>query len=317
MKFSDLATNTVYFSEFFKLRFPKVFEPSKTNLEANGVKVETIGQNQNIWIRDWGLIQVGNKLVRFGYKGYNANGIDEGYSEYPWLQIPRACYEELSKSLNIEIVDSEIILDGGGIIRNEKYSIITKKVFRSNGVGHATSSQEIVASLESLLQTKVIIIDVEPGDQLGHSDGICKFIDDENRILVNDYSSMKDNKELPWKAFAVKLYDTLQKAGLEITLMPYAYEKCPQYWDDEEKFYELYPFADDLNPAVGYYVNFLLTKSVVLAPVFGGDLEEKDQEAIAMLKRCYPHHSVIAINERELSMEGGLSNCTTQNYIKE
>jgi len=295
MKFTDLATNTVYFSEFFTLRFPEVYQPSKTNLEANGIKVKLIKGNQNIWCRDYMPVQVGERFVRFGYKGYGV-----GYEAYPWLIVPGKCFEPFQP---LEVCS--VILDGGGIVRNEKYAVITEIVFEQNPKLHKA---QVVSRLEKALEVEVVIVPVEPGDTLGHTDGICKFVDDHS-ILVNDYSSVFKMHQ-QYRDYQEKLYRVLS-SKFEVVPMPYAYELCPDL--DDEAFYKEYPFADDNNPGFGYYINFLLTKTCILAPVFGID---KDRDAIKRLKKCYPDHSVVAIDCGRLSMEGGLSNCTTWNIIE-
>jgi agmatine deiminase len=305
MKFNDTLTNTVYFSEFFKFRFPMIFEPSKTNLEANGINVKLIKGNQNIWCRDYMPVQVQSGFIRFGYKGYGT-----GYEDYPWLIVPEKCFEPFRPLIEV----SDLILDGGGIVRNEKYAIITEKIFQDNRRSHEDKTSEeihqrkLIERIERLLGVEVIIVPMEPGDTLGHTDGMCKFFM-ENELLINDYSSVFD--ELPeYRDFSDHLYKKLsEKVGL--TFFPYAYEECPVL--DDKEFYDKYPMADDNNPGFGYYINFLLTKSCILAPVFG---IEKDLAVINLLKRCYPNHSIIAIDCRELSMEGGLSNCTTWNIIE-
>jgi len=299
MSFSDRETNKVYYSEFFKLRFPGIFETSKVNLESNGIKVETIGGNQNIWIRDWSPCQVGDHFVRFGYKGYGE--AENPYADFPWLIVPDHCFEDFKP-----LVKSSIVLDGGGIIREREKAVITEKVFLDN---REIPKEKVVEALEKVLESEIIIIPVEPEDTLGHADGICKFVD-SNTLLINDYSSMFP-KSPDHKVYNEKLHEALKSTGLKLEYMPYAYEGC--VWDEEDEFYRKYPFSDDQNPGYGYYINFLLTKTTIIAPVFG---IKKDVKAIETLKRLYPKHSVVAVNCTDLSYEGGLTNCTSWN-IKE
>lgn len=300
MQFSDLKTNKVCYSELFKLRFPQIFETCKTNLESNGIKVETVGQNFNIWIRDFFPIQVDDHFVRFGYKGYSHNGIESGYEDYPWLQVPQKCF-----SMCKPLQDCDIVLDGGGIIRSEKHAIITEKVFVDNP---KMSHEDIIKRLELILNCKIIIIPMEPGDWLGHADGICKFIDNET-ILVNDYSCFAGDPEVV--TFNKTIMEAFDKAKLRVELMPYIYDQCERLTDDA--FYKKFPFADDNNPGYGYYINFTLTKNTIIAPVFG---VPEDKDAIATLKECYPLHNVIAVNCADLSMEGGLCSCVSWNCIE-
>jgi agmatine deiminase len=301
-QFADTLTDLVYFSRFFALRFPVIFETCRANLEAGGIEVRTIGGNQNIWIRDWAPAQVGDCLVKFGYKGYSKDGLSAGYEDYPWLIIPDKCITGLNtfKPLN----NSTLVLDGGGVVRSKSTAVITEKVFLDNPT---INQLEILAKLQEIFNLDVIIIPMEPGDTLGHSDGICKYVD-ETTLLVNDYSCMQSKE---FDKYQEEILSRFHKAGLTTVLMPYVYDRCPQMTEDI--FRARFPFSDDFNAAYGYYINFLLTKSVILAPVFG---IEKDKEAITTLKMMYPNHSVVAVNCAELSMEGGLLSCVTSNYIK-
>jgi agmatine deiminase len=301
-QFTDTSTDLVYFSQFFALRFPEILAVAEKQLEENGIEVRLLGGNQNIWIRDWAPVQVGDCLVKFGYKGYSKDGLSAGYEDYSWLIIPDKCFVGLNtfKPLN----NSPLVLDGGGVVRSKTTAVITEKVFLDNPTMKQT---EIVAKLQEIFNLDVIIIPMEPGDTLGHSDGICKYVD-ETTLLVNDYSCMQSKE---YDNYQTEIVSRFHKAGLTVVLMPYAYNLCPQM--DDESFHDEYPFADDNNPAFGYYINFLLTKTCILAPVFG---IEKDKDAIKTLKTMYPNHSVIAIDCKELSIEGGLLNCVTANYIK-
>ena len=47
--------------------------------------------------------------------------------------------------------------------------------------------EDLINKLSELLDARVIMIPREPGDKLGHADGIVKFID-KSSILLNDYS---------------------------------------------------------------------------------------------------------------------------------
>jgi agmatine deiminase len=295
-KFSDLKTNLVYFSQFFALRFPGIFETARCNLESNGVKVRTIPDNFNIWARDYIPLQVGDHYIRFGYKGYGT-----GYDYYPWLQVPDASIESVIPKE--KIIDSQIVIDGGGVVRSERHAIITEKVFLDNP---GVSRETLIDQLSLLFGLDIVIIPMEPGDTLGHADGICKFVKNDT-VLLNDYSVMASKE---YDAFQNQVWNAFRAAGLYFVFMPFAYNLCFQMSASEYR--KQYPYSDDQNSAYGYYVNFLLTKTCIIAPVFG---IPKDIEAIETLKKCYPSHNVIAVDCAELSMEGGLMSCVTASYI--
>jgi agmatine deiminase len=254
----------------------------------------------NIWCRDFMPLQVGDHFVQFSYKGYGE--AKNTYEAFPWLQVPQKCFAPFQP-----LVKSSIVLDGGGVIREGEWAIMTEKVFEDNP---DRKKADLIHQLTKIFEAQIIFIPVEPEDTLGHSDGICKFVN-EKTLLINDYSVIYP-KSPDHRFYNEKLLAALAKyQWLKIELMPYAYDQCPEM--EENEFKEKYPFGDDFNMGTGYYVNFLLTKSCIICPVFGF---KQDKKAIDCLKKYYPNHSIVAINCFDLSAEGGLLNCVSWN-IKE
>jgi agmatine/peptidylarginine deiminase len=298
MLFADTKTDVVFFSVMFSQRWPELFRFIKTALNTCGVEVVLVQGNFNIWARDWLPLQVGDHFVKFLYKGYGSM-----YEDFPWLNVPQKVIQNALPGLRFLM--STLTMDGGGIVRCGKKVVVTEKVFLDN---KDKDEKEIMALLQYYFNADIIVIPIEPGDDLGHSDGIVKFVN-ENTILLNNYSVMLSDE---YDTYFKKVKDILTNAGLKIVLMPFAYQRCPVLSD--EAFKAKYPLADDNNPAVGYYVNFLLTSRCILLPVFGF---EEDAAALVTIRECYPDHVVIPVDCYELSMEGGLMNCVTMNYIKE
>jgi agmatine deiminase len=295
MKFDDCFTSVVYVAEYLKQRYPVMFYPAKVNFEANGIELRTIPKTQNIWTRDYMPIQVGDHFVRFQYKTV-------GYDDWPQMKVTGEEWLDL-----VPVYESQLILDGGGIIRSQDKAVVTEKVFRDN---RDWKTIDIIKELEKLLECQVIIIPSEPGDELGHADGIVKFVD-EKTILTNDYSSIftKDSRFIKYSEKIIKIF---QNSGLEVELFPYGYGE----WDwnmKEEDFRKEYPEADDFNPGFGYYINFLIVMGLILVPMMGIPM---DVQVTRTLRRLYPQFNVVAIDCSHLSMEGGLCNCVTANYMK-
>jgi agmatine deiminase len=261
--FDDKLTDRVLFSVMFQQRWPEVFKYIRMALRACQVDVELIPGNYNIWARDWMPVQVdAKKYIQFKYKGYGT-----GYADYPWLQIPQHIPQLMIQSN--QIAPSALVLDGGGVVQCNGKAIITEKVFSDNTKYHP---EDIVRHLQDLLHSDVIIIPMEPGDTLGHSDGIVKFINDTT-VLLNKYNS----------DYETQVRDLLKQAGLDVVAMPFAYDKCPQM--DDVTFHKKYPLADDNNPALGYYINFLLTRRCILLPAFGFPEDASDRRRHVFL-RC-------------------------------
>jgi agmatine/peptidylarginine deiminase len=267
-------------------RYPEVFFPIKLNLEVAGVEVKIIHKTENVWIRDYFPISINNKLFRFQYKTI-------GYEDYPQLDVSN---EPWTGVFNKPIYVNSIILDGGNIIHGFDRIIMTEKVIQDNGKG-------VVADLEKLLGTRAIIIPVEPGDNLGHSDGICKIID-VNHILINDYSQIA-KRDKAFINYQKELEQILVSYGFWIYKIPNAYDQW-QWSMTEKQFRQLFPSADDFNPGFGYYINFLKVADTILLPAMK---IKEDAEAYQVVKKHYPECRVVMVDCSRLSMEGGLVNC--------
>ena len=59
------------------------------------------------------------------------------------------------------------------------------------------------------------------------------------------------------------------------------------------------------------YANFLIINGAVLLPIYGQD---KDQDAIAILQKCFPSREIIAINCLSLVKQSGSLHCLTMQF---
>jgi agmatine deiminase len=199
-------------------------------------------------------------------------------------------------------METDIALDGGNCQRFGDKAIITDIVFKHN---RKIAKKKLVDRLSTLLEAEIIIIPAEPGDDLGHADGIVKWIN-PYFVMINDYSVMKDKKSTNYQATLIEI---LNKHNIRPVLMTYAYDKCPDI--SEKEFRKKYPDADDLNPGAGYYINSLLVGNIILLPLMKW---KEDAAAMQCMKTYFPAKNVVGIDCFDLSMEGGLTNCVTMNY---
>ena len=296
MKFADERTNTLYLARSLS-RYDNVF--NSLIATKNNIKINFISGTKNIWARDYMPLQVEKeKFVKFNYKGYgDEDSINKGlsYNQYPQLVVPDSCWSFLNPTI------SSIVLDGGNIIRYDCKVIITDIVFKHNP---NFERENLIKELESLLDAEIIVIPAEPFDDLGHSDGICKFVD-EKTIYMNDYRIMKQTM---YDDYMGELISIFKKHKLRPLAFPYAYNKCPRI--TETQFRKKYPDADDFNPGFGYYINYLQMKDKIFLPIFN----IKEDEGAIKVAEQYLDLEIIPIDCADLSMEGGLLNCVTANY---
>ena len=124
---SDKNTNKIYFSEKLKVDYPKVCMSIESVLNSNNVSYEFLPKTKDIWARDYMPIQVSKgKFVEFRYDPDYLQGKYKGYRDlktYPDI----VCNE-----LGIETIKSDIILDGGNVIKSDNCVILTDKIVVEN-----------------------------------------------------------------------------------------------------------------------------------------------------------------------------------------
>jgi agmatine deiminase len=300
--FRDDAANVVYITRALD-RYPDVSSAMAKSLIDHGITVKRIEGTGNVWCRDYMPTQVDlNNFVKFNYKGYgDPEAVKSGlaYNDYPQLVVPDECWNFLPG-----LTVSPIILDVGNVSRRNGKAIITEIIFKHNP---QYQPKRLLQKLEGLLEAEIVLIPVEPGDDLGHADGICKWIDDET-VCINDTSVMQDPD---YDEYTERLKLAFGIHGIECVPFAYAYNVRPTM--TEEEFRAKYPEADDFNPGFGYYVNFLQVKDLILLPVFGIG---QDDWALKCIAKYYPGVKCVPIDCADLSMEGGLVNCTSMNYME-
>lgn len=281
--FHDKDTNTIYFAKALR-RFPDIYANLIELCDKHTITVKLIDNTQNIWSRDHMPVQINkDKFVLFNYTGNT--------TKYPQLNINKVSYNGISR-----IIRSSINLDGGNIVGCGDKVIMTDIIFKHNP---DEKKDVLLAKLEYLLDAEIIVIPKEPGDPMGHSDGIVRFIE-EDAVFVNNY------QDDPYLDRVIK---ALEKHNLICLPFPYAYNKMRKMTAKE--FRQTHPLADSFNPGVGYYVNFLHVGNLIIVPAFGF---EEDEMAVQTLREQYPESTIESLDCMDLAMEGGLFHCVTANY---
>jgi agmatine deiminase len=284
---TDSHTNCVYLTAALA-RHPVVFDTMVNELSGAGVEVKLISGTANIWARDFMPLQVGDHFVKFRYQH------DE--KRWPQLHVPEECWRHIG-----DVRESHIRLDGGNVVRYRDRVLMTEIVFQHNP---DCSKVGLIDDLEELLEAEIILLPVEPEDDLGHSDGLCKWVN-QNTVLVNDYN-------LTWvyeqQEYGRRLREALLAACLWVEPFPFGYQS---HIISEVEFRAKYPDGDAYGPAVGYYCNFLQTEGLILYPKFG---VAKDHDTDLALRKWYPDVTIKGIECIDLAQEGGLLHCVTASY---
>ena len=271
---ADNQTNIIYFSEQLRTdsRFTNTFNQITQYLDFHSIQYKLLPKTNDIWARDYMPIQVSeNKFIEFRYDPDYLQGTKRERRElksYPDI---------ICDAINLKTIKSDIILDGGNVVKSENCVILTDKIVIENRYGYNKS--QITHQLSELFEVeKVILIPWTKAEDYGHTDGMFRFIDEET-ILINS-----SEKTLP-------LEKQFKQSGIKWEYLDFKVRKP--------------------NTKINWaYINFLQTKDLILLPKFN---IEEDEQAFSEIGKYYPdylcNNRIIQIDANDIVKYGGALNC--------
>lgn len=273
---TDSQTNKLYLADCLPKKQPVFYERFKTVLDTCKINYDLLPSTKDIWARDYLPVQVAtDKFVQFVY--------NPDYLQFK-KYINRISHGgAICDMIGIKTEKSDIVLDGGNVIKASDKVILCDKVFSENPTHERKALRK---KLEELFQVdKVYFVPQQPIDYLGHADGMVRFLDDTT-VFINDYS--KEDA-----AFRRAFLIALDNAGLDCIEIPYNPYKYKPY-----------------SRANGIYINYLQMAGVVFLPVFGQD---EDESAVKRFEKLFSGYRIETIPSNEIADEGGILNCITWN----
>jgi agmatine/peptidylarginine deiminase len=253
-----------------------VYHELRAALDALGIEHEVLTVDDfpaDIWIRDWGFV-AGHY---FRFKPSYAKGV------YPPGLVAKA-RRMLDQRLGCRPQTVPLVLDGGNFIHNGKTAILTEKVLKDNP---AMSKAAVERTILDLGFEQVVFIPVEPEDDVGHADGIVRFIS-ADVLLVNDYTGSD------FTEYRKRLMRVLETSGIGVRIVPF-----PCFSTNEKK--------GRVWSAAGVYINFILTRHGIAYPIFNHPLDEEAARVLAE-NTTLPLRPILA---SPLARHGGVLNCVT------
>lgn len=274
---ADKETNFVYFSDLLRTKseFASICSNITEILDKLSIAYDFLTGTKDIWARDYMPIQIDfGKNIEYKY--------DPDYLQAKKYRKLKS-YPDLVCSLNnILTYKSDLIIDGGNVIKSSSSVIMTDKVISENLENY--NKDTIIGKLKDLFETdKIALIPWDrANDEFGHADGMVRFIDNKS-VLLQGYF---DNYETKFKN---QLYGELDGIGLTWKKMEFEVEN-----------------EDDRNWA---YMNFLQTDKIILIPKFGIN---EDIQALNQIKKYFKEYNTEQIKNVDMSAivkEGGALNC--------
>ncbi len=277
---TDQQSNFLYLSEWLPEYHPIFYQEFEKILQAHNISYVLLKHTNDIWAVDFMPIQIEkDKFVQFVYKpDYLVNN----KKNHKYItDASLAC-----EAIDIYPMKSDIILDGGNLIRTKDKVLMTEKVFKEN---KQLSKKEVKKQLKEAFEVdNLFFVPFETDDKIGHIDGMIRFIDD-NTVLINDYYFDKSS-------FPRSLKAALRKAKLDWVVLPYS----PVY--DTKS-----------HSAKGFYINYLQMSQCIIMPTFNSTY---DDEAYKVLQHVFKGKKIVTVDSKEVAKEGGVLNCITWNVFK-
>ena len=273
---TDAETTHIYLADTLEKDFNDFFTPLNVILQQCKVPMERLRGTADAWARDYMPIQVRkDKFVQFNFDldCLNKKG---------WRHL-KTDTKEVLKNYDLPITKSDLIVDGGNVIKGKNWVIMTRKAIEDNEDKY--SGKEINRQLEELFEVERIIwIPWQPDyDEFGHADGMVRYYDD-NTVLINDCSIEK-------KDFADAFHKDLKDAGLDWIEMPYHPSLKKHDFD-----------------ACAIYINYLQMKDLVIIPVVN---MEEDDRVIEQFCKLFPRIKIRTLFSNDIAREGGILNCVS------
>lgn len=267
---TDQETNKVFFSAW--LTQLECWQEIRTALEQAGISYELLEGTRDYWVRDFMPIQVTrDSYVQYVYIPDYLDAASEYRTD------GGICFEKLGFP-DRKVVRTDIVLDGGNVMKCGDSVIMTDKVFLEN---RQRSRMQVMSELERIFEADVVTIPWDRNEPYGHADGMVRYLG-EGRVLLTNYGDFEPD-------FAKVLMKTLsRKYEVEELRFPV---KRPS----------MYNWA---------YINYLQVGEAILLPEL--DVEE-DEIAYEQLHTLLPQALICQVGVKSLVRRGGALNCISWN----
>lgn len=270
----DNQTNKVYLAQGLRAYHPFVVELIQ-KLHANDIEfgwIPRTERSEHIWARDYMPIQLEKDL--FLQYQYDPDYL-KGYPNY----IPK--YRKICTEMGLNCITTDIVLDGGNVIKCGDKIIMTDKILQENP---RYQPNELIDVLENMFFAQIVFIPWDIFEIYGHADGMVRHIGG-NRVLMNNYINFD-------RSFRDRLRSALSPY-FEVTELDYpAVRKSPLSWA---------------------FLNFLQVKDCIFVPWVP---ISEHHDAQSQLMDAYPDYKIIFVDGAEdLIREGGALNCISWNIL--
>ncbi len=241
----------------------------------------------DIWLRDTAPIFVRDglsiKAASYGFNGWGGKYILPNDTDVSMA---------VAKAANLTVLKQDWVLEGGSIDADGAgRALTTKQCLLNKNRNPKLSQMEIETRLEAQLGiTQIIWL----GDGMvndhtdGHIDNLARFVAPGHAVVPEARDADDPNRDV-----YISARKALEAGGLSVSVVP----SVGRYENDE----------GDVVPAS--YMNFYISNSRVIVPVYGSKWDDAGVAAIAAL---FPAHETLGLRANAILTGGGSFHCITQ-----
>ena len=275
----DDQTNKLFLADCLPKKYPDFFRDLEKVLQKCELEYALLPNTKDIWARDYMPVQIGeSQFIQFIY--------DPDYLKTKKGLKTISDVDGICNAIQIERMKSDLVLDGGNVVKTNDAVLMCEKVFSENP---RFERKALAQKLRELFEVeKLWFLPQQPGDFTGHADGMVRFLD-KNTLLINDYSGES-------KAFQKVFDSAIESTGLDTIKIPY------------------HPYRNKSNDqANGIYINYLQMQNTLIVPVYG--LPE-DEQVVYVFEQLFKGQKIEILDCNEIAKEGGVLNCISWTRFK-
>jgi len=285
MILTDQFTNVIYFSDRLEIECPELYR-SIVELQDRGVPIKFFEGGKSMWARDYMPIQV--TPDGFAAFNYNPSYLNDTTDHQRTITRNGA---EICESLFEGCVmrHTDLIIDGGNIIKGDDCVIMTDKILHDNPDCSLTALSN---ELHWLFYSNVILIPWDRNEPVyGHADGIIRHIDKLHYL----YAKYPDRK------YIKEVQSHFRNARNDSFYMP----------SDATIMRQPYPWA---------YINYIRTKEYIIYPALSPKADCTEDVCVAkQFRRLFANYKpekIIPVYALPAIKMGGGLHCCSWNVLE-
>ena len=271
----DSLFNRVYFSTLLPEACPATYKGLVEILDKYGVSHSLMDGTRDIWVRDFMPVQTcADGFAAFMYRpDYLLDTRKHAMSISNGMTVAK--YTDIEGQFLIH----GLVVDGGNTVHSSRKVIMTTKVFSENP---GITPGRLINMLENAFLSEVVFVPWDTSEIYGHTDGICRVID-ENTVLITNYAQ----------------FDKRMAGRFKQCLKPHFNDVAELHFNTAKPHRNSWA-----------YINWLQTDKVLILPKFGIPEDDQALEQISSLMPAYKGR-IEQVDARDLIRYEGCLNCAS------